>query len=417
MMDETEAPKEQPDTPPNRWPLIKSKLKNISLRYWFGILFLFTYVVLPLPLVPTDLAPTIGLLYLMMFAVSWDIVSGYTGQLSFGHAYFFAIGGYGSTILNVQHGVHPLLSILLATLAAAIGGFIIGLPALRLQGPYLSLITLVVPLIMIQSFVIWNTSLIIDIGGIAIPVAPDGFGGQIGLPTPPTALISTRQEAVLTVSTYRMQVLGNYYLSLALMIAMIGVLFLITKTTVGSVFTAIREDENAVSASGLNPAKFKLYAFVLSGTVGGLAAAVYVHTMAGFPQPSELLNIQLSINVVIMGVLGGMGTLLGPVVGAGFFATIEALTSFFNFTIPVVGVELNQLTAVIIYVLAILTLYYLPEGLVPAYVRIGRRLLAWYRGEDYDGEHQSDSETPLGQAIAQYRDTLEDIRDRDRTNE
>jgi branched-chain amino acid transport system permease protein len=118
---------------------LKSLLSRdrLKLRHYMGLLGLLVLAAIPTILTPLQLAPFIGVIFLMMFAISWDIVSGYTGQLSFGHAYFFALGGYATTILNLQHGISPLVAIPLATLIAGLGGFIIGFPALRLRGPYL----------------------------------------------------------------------------------------------------------------------------------------------------------------------------------------------------------------------------------------------------------------------------------------
>ena len=113
-----------------------------------------------------------GAFYFGMFAMSWDTVSGYTGEISFGHALFFAVGGYTSTLLNLGYGISPALSIPAGVVLAAVAGVLIGVPALRVRGPYLSLITLVAPLILLQVFVIF--------GNI--------FGGELGL-SAPTGLV------------------------------------------------------------------------------------------------------------------------------------------------------------------------------------------------------------------------------------
>lgn len=414
----------EPDAPVSRRRELLAQLNplRMDLRYRLGLLGLVVMALVPTQMTPLDLSPLVGLVFLMMFAMSWDAVSGYTGQLSFGHAFFFAVGGYGSAVLNLQHGLHPLVSIPVATLLAAVGGVLVGLPALRLRGPYLSLVTLIVPLIMAQLFILWNDSLVVKVLGFELPVAPDGFGGRSGLPAAPDPIIAPSPRAVVEVPGFQMQVLGNYYLALGLLVVILVVLLAVTRSTAGSVFTAIREDENAVATAGLNPEKFKLFAFVLSGAVGGLAGAVFVHTLAGYPQPPSILNIDLSINVIVMSILGGMGTIVGPIVGAAFFGVMNAVLENVQ-TLPVIGAVLQPVLSLPVVggfvgnllkkplpllAAAMVVLFYMPEGILPASVRIGRNVLARVRGEETQGRVVL-ADTPLGTVVETYREELDEI--------
>ena len=226
----------------------------VKPRYVLGLLGIVAFALLPfVGISTTQLLVVTGAFYFGMFAMSWDTVSGYTGEISFGHALFFAVGGYTSTLLNLGYGVSPALSIPAGVVLAAVAGVLIGVPALRVRGPYLSLITLVAPLILLQVFVIFG----------------DIFGGELGL-SAPTGLVDA--------ADFGLVVFANYYIGLGLFLAIMGLLFVVTRSDVGSVLTAVREDEDAVAAAGLNVAKFKLFAFVLSAAVGGLAGAVFVHT-------------------------------------------------------------------------------------------------------------------------------------------
>ena len=151
----------------------KLLLRDLALRQKLGVLGMVGLALLPAILTPAELDSFSPVLYVMMFAISWDVVSGYTGQLSFGHAFFFALGGYGSVVLTNQHlfdlfgqqatalgsgtvAVVILAGIIGGTLLAAIGGVLIGVPALRLEGPYLSLVTLIAPLLLYQTFQIFS---------------------------------------------------------------------------------------------------------------------------------------------------------------------------------------------------------------------------------------------------------------------
>jgi len=148
----------------------KILLRDLTLRHKLGVVGMVGLALLPTLMTPRELSLFTGVLYVMMFAISWDVVSGYTGQLSFGHAFFFALGGYGTAVITNQHlfplfgqspGTGWTLAIVMAgivggTLLAAIGGVLIGVPALRLEGPYLSLVTLIAPLLLYQTFQIFS---------------------------------------------------------------------------------------------------------------------------------------------------------------------------------------------------------------------------------------------------------------------
>lgn len=321
-------------------------------------------------------------MFLGMFAMSWDSVSGYTGQISFGHAVFFAVGGYGSALLNLGWGLPPLAAVILGTLLAAFAGVLIGVPALRLEGPYLSLVTLVAPLILLQVF-IWKSSV---------------FGGELGIGNP-APLIPT--------SGFRQETFVFFYIAFALFCLILGVLLAVTRSDAGSVLTAIREDEDAVAASGLNPAKFKIFSFVLSASVGGLAGAVFVHTV-GKPSPSQLLATTVSIEVIIASVLGGMGTIVGAAIGGMFLSVFRSQLSNVGLVIPGVGVSVGDLDLVIFAVGTLLLLFYLPGGMLRWAIAMGRSLT----GRDDGATPAADGgRTPLERVVESYREFLRGGRD------
>jgi branched-chain amino acid transport system permease protein len=358
---------------------------------------------------PSELSAFTGVLFLMMFAISWDVVSGYTGQLSFGHAFFFALGGYGTAIITTQHQMPILVGIVGATLVAALGGVLIGVPALRLDGPYLSLVTLIAPLLLYQMFTLFNSGLPF--------LAPRGLGGNGGLTTRPPQVVGLAQDATLTVQSTMFRSLGRYYLAFLALLIVFGVCYAVTRSSAGKVLTGIREDEDAVRSSGLNPAKFKIFAFVLAGAVGGFAAAVWMHVgPLAYPNPENVFGagrIDLSIRVIVMAIIGGMGTITGAVVGALLFAGATAVVSALTVTIPVLGLEVAALSPLPEFFLAMLTLVYMPEGVVPRAVENGRTYLARYRGEA-PIEPTATSERSAAQSVVEkYRAEIESILGRD----
>ena len=361
-------------------------------RYVLGSLGVVAFAVLPFAGVSTtQLLVLIGAFYFGMFAMSWDTVSGYTGEISFGHALFFAVGGYTSTLLNIGYGVSPGLSIPAGVVLAAVAGVLIGVPALRVRGPYLSLITLVAPLILLQVFVIYG----------------DIFGGELGL-SAPTGLVSAPD--------FELVVLANYYIGFGLFLAIMALLFVVTRSDVGSVLTAVREDEDAVAAAGLNVAKFKLFAFVLSAAVGGLAGAVFVHTPIGSPRPSQLLALTVSIEVLIAAILGGMGTIVGAGLGGVFFYFFNDFLNQQSWNLPLLGVGVNEASLLIFAVLTMVVVYALPQGMFPWMLRSGRRALGRARGQQVatDGGTVDGDPPPNGglrpseNATDRFRRLLED---------
>ena len=373
--------------------------RELRLRHQVGLVGLLLLFLVPVPLTAVQLSGLILLLYFMMFAMSWDFVSGYTGQISFGHTLFFATGGYGAAILNVDYGVHPFASILIATLLAGVAGLIIGVPALRLQGPYLSLITLIAPLILFQFFILFS----------------DIFRGTNGFTVQPDSLVGSSQSAVVTFSGgngFITSTIAEWYIAFFAFALMLGTMYAITRSDAGDVLTAIREDEDTVAAAGLNPAKFKIFAFVGSGIAGGLAGALFAHSGAvGTVVPQNYIQIDLAIQVIIMAVIGGMGTIVGAAVGAAFFLATQVALSTLTFTIPIINKTPGALTPLPLFAIAILVLFFAPGGIVRA---VTRRLDAMEEGATSEGDDRN--KDPLEQQIESVResakDKLRDLEDR-----
>jgi len=368
---------------------LRSKVRNMKIRSVpikkpdTEIIVLANVLVplalLPLILSPVQIAPFIGVFYLMIFAMSWDLVTGYTGQLNLGHALFFAIGGYTTTILNLQHGIHPVASITVGITAAGFVGLLIAIPALRIRGFYLALLTLISPFIFEQFLILFNDELRPEIFGFSLAIAPEGLGGTDGFLFSPTPLVGTPSNSLLTVGTFQAEILANYYFALLVLLVSLGIFWKITRSMLGDVLTAIREDEDAVEASGINPARFKTFAFVVSAMFAGLAGALFVHSPNGIAIPELLINFQISINVIIMVILGGIGTITGALIGTMVFVFIQGLfdpedaifgtLEFLQFEIPLIGYTPGELQPLPVLIISLLILYYLPKGITPTLIR------------------------------------------------
>lgn len=335
--------------------------RSMSVRLGLGILGILLLGVLPVILDPFTTSLFIGIFYFIIVTMSWDLISGYTGQLSLGHMVFFGIGGYTAAILNTQHGLSPVVGIPLAVVISVLWGLILGVPALRLKGPYLALITFIAPLMAMRLVIVFNTN---------VPIlAPDGLGGSHGLNRSPTALVGTRQSAMLSIDSYAEVVMLDYYIAFIVFIVSFLILYIITRLQIGNVLKAIREDEKAVRVSGINPVKFKIFSFATSAMFAGLAGAFFVHSSIGTVQPSRLLSLQESINIIIITIMGGIGTMIGPVLGVflfhsfGFF--IESVSGgSFTLVIPFTDLTLADTNPVPLYFIAILFIYFVPNGAV-----------------------------------------------------
>lgn len=288
------------------------------------ILSLFVIGLLALPLLTRDPYLLRILILTSIFAIlaaSWDLLSGYTGQLNFGHALFFGVGAYSAAMLNLYAHIPPWGSIPLGGLAAVLMGLIIGIPCLRLRGTYLALTTLAFPIIL-----------------MGIIFALPGFtGGELGV------------SGLQRLSNSRIH---DYYITTILMLVLCTIMWKITDSNTGIIFHAIREDELAVKAAGINTTRYKLLAFSLSGFFAGVSGGLYAHFMR-IAGPSTL-EVSMSFTVVIWAIFGGVVTIYGPV-GAVFI--LFPLLEFFRFW--------PEYRTLMFAAVVLLILLYMPEGLLP----------------------------------------------------
>lgn len=224
-----------------------------------------------------------------VYAMGWDILSGMTGQISFGHIFFVAVSGYTTGLLNLYVKWPIWATIPLGVVMAVLAGLLFSVPALRLRGPYFSLITLILPLAAARLVII----------------LADWTGGELG---------KFGVAALCPFPDFKANQYCNYY---SLWGVMTGVgLFLVWLSTsrVGKILEAIRENEEAVEAAGINTAKYKIFAFAVSACVVGLGGAFSVHANEGVFFNS-LLSLTTSLEMIVASVIGGMGIIIGALWG------------------------------------------------------------------------------------------------------
>jgi branched-chain amino acid transport system permease protein len=263
--------------------------------------------------------------------LAWNIVGGYAGQLSLGHVAFFGIGAYGLALFH-QIPLPLWLSLILAATVATLVAGVIGAVSFRLRGPYFTLAT-------------------IAFGEVLRLIATnlDVTGGAIGLTMPGLFHGRTfwRQfyfaSVVLTVLAF----LANYWVS---------------RSRFGYYLMAIREDEDTASAVGINTARSKLWALLLSAFVTALAGALYASAFQ-FIVPDSVLTLEISVQIAIITMLGGAGTLLGPIVGAALLLSAQEI--FKN--------QFRESHLLIYGILIVVVVLFLPEGVVGGLERLFRR--------------------------------------------
>jgi len=275
----------------------------------------------------------------MIFAVSLNLVNGFTGQFSIGHAGFMAVGAYTSAYLSTAVFPHPAFPMfivfgLAGGCAAAVAGYIVGLPSLRLRGDYLAIVTL-------------GFGEIIRVILLNMP-AVGGARGLSGIPRPPEVDFG---NTVLTPFYF------NYLLAVFWTILTVTFLWRLVHSIQGRAFLSVREDEIAAQSMGINTTRVKVRAFVISAFFAGIAGSVFAHS-AQFLSPATF-GFTKSVDAIIMVVLGGMGSLTGSIFAAVFVTLLPefVLRPLTDLT----GIDLRM----VIYSLALILFMILrPEGIL-----------------------------------------------------
>ncbi len=253
-----------------------------------------------------------------ILAISLNLISGYTGQLSLGHATFMGLGAYAATLFTLKLQTPFLVSIVLGAVVAAFFGFVIGVPTLRLRGDYLAIATLGFG--EITKNVLLNLKI---------------TGGPMGLRGIPKVT--------------------NVYVAAAALILVIFSLGRIINSRVGKSFIAIREDELAAEAMGINTTRFKILAFIIGAFYAGLAGGLYAFLFR-YINPKDF-GFMRSIEILCMVVLGGMGNTYGAVLGA---TIITILPEFLRSVSPAIA----QYRMVLYGLLLVIMMIVKPQGII-----------------------------------------------------
>ncbi|MGB3273370.1 MAG: branched-chain amino acid ABC transporter permease [Xanthobacteraceae bacterium] len=268
--------------------------------------------------------------YFGVFAMGWDLLFGFAGEVNFGPTFLIGVGAYASGILNNLYGLSPYLCIAIGAFAAVIAGLVLAVPALRVRGPYFGLTTLVAVLIL-QSFVV---------------VFADLTGGEIGLTIPDVLSIDAGV---------------NYWIALVFMTVSGLIMFGLAQSPVGLILQASGQDPVQAGALGFNIIKHKLAAFVVSAFFSGLSGALLVFYM-GTASVGTVVDIAVGVQVIVAAVLGGRRTVIGAALGAIFLIVAG------EFLRPT-----GEIATFIVSAVALLVILFFPNGFLGSLLARGAR--------------------------------------------
>jgi len=260
---------------------------------------------LPLFFGGTDYIMNILIMILIWAVVAscWDVIMGFAGIFSFGQVSFYVIGAYSSAILSVSLNIPPLFSIILAGIITGIFGVLVGLPCLKLAGPYVALVTFAVHMTLVPFLR----------GPLGRAI---GSGGSQGILTiPPIELLGLSFSSDHLVSFF--------YLTLFLTIVFTLILVMVIKSYWGTAFLVLKDSENLAASLGISAFKYKLMVFALTSFITGLFGALYAHYVGMLS--TKMLSMDVFTILMIMMVIGGIGKYPGVVIGAVITVTVNQL--------------------------------------------------------------------------------------------
>ena len=284
----------------------------------------------------------ITLLFAAM-AQAWNIVGGLANQISLGHAAFFGIGAYTSTVLLLKFGISPWLGMLVGGVLGGLAAFIVAIPTMRLQGHYFALATLAFGEVMRVIANVWTT-LTGGPGGLSVPFSAPSFWD------------------------YSFKLLRPHaYIALAALIVVTAIFEIIRRSAMGYRLRAIRQNQSAAEVIGVDTTRVKLQAAVISGALMAMLGTLYAQ-IAVFFDPDTVFGIAgISIRIALIAIIGGVGTAAGPILGAFFIIPLEETM---NGLLSSRAAGLSQLVFGIILIAVIL---WRPRGFITLFERMRAR--------------------------------------------
>jgi branched-chain amino acid transport system permease protein len=302
----------------------------VSLAAVAGVLSLLPFIISDYNV---SLVAQVGIFFIAVLGL--DILTGYTGQISIGHGAFMAIGGYTTAVMSRDHNTNLFVTMLMAFAICFVVGLLVGLPALRLSGVYLALLTFAL--------------------AVSVPQLPLQWSKFLG-----------GRDGVQAKEVSNLWVYGVAWAASAILFVLA---WLILRGRVGRAFRAVRDSEVAAVASGIELPVYKTLAFGISAAYAGVAGSLFVLANNGFAAPDEFA-IYLSLLILIGAAVAGLGSLWGVLAGAAFVGLLPSVSS----SVPVIGSSHGQ--DVVFGGAVILVMLLLPEGFAGLIARLRKLVRA-----------------------------------------
>ena len=317
----------------------KFTIKQISVT---GITLLLL-LLFPLVITQTYLIHVMILVFMFgMLGVAWNIMGGYAGMFSFGQAAFFGIGAYTSSFLLVTFHVNPWIGLMAGGVVAALMAAAIGYPCSNLRGHYFAIATIAFGEIVRIHFNNWK--LVNAAEGITIPMMDESLANFM----------------------FHSSKLPYYYIMLVFLLLALVICYFVANSKMGYYFRAIKESHDVAEVLGVNVVRYRLIAIMVSAFLSDMAGTFYAQYIL-YIDPESVMLLAISIQIVLISMLGGAGTIMGPVIGAAILLTISELTRIW------LGHRGTGVDMLIYGFLITLISVYQPQGIWGLFANIGKK--------------------------------------------
>jgi branched-chain amino acid transport system permease protein len=278
-----------------------------------------------------------------MLGVAWNIMGGYAGMFSFGQAAFFGIGAYTSSYLSFAYGVNPWIGLVAGGCAAAVVAAAIGYPCSNLRGHYFAIAT--IAFAEIVRIVFNNWKMVGAAEGLSLPMQNESFANFL----------------------FNSSKLPYYYIMLAFLLVSLAVCYSIATSKMGYYFRAIKESHKIAEVLGVDVVLYRLMAIMISAFLSAMAGTFYAQYIL-YIDPGSVMLLATSIQIVLIAMLGGAGSIMGPVIGA---AILIPASEYTRVTLGYKGTGLDMLIYGLL--ITLISMYY-PDGVWKLFSRMGRNL-------------------------------------------
>ncbi|MBF0506495.1 MAG: branched-chain amino acid ABC transporter permease [Nitrospirae bacterium] len=320
-------------------------MRNFTIRQIIaGVAILLLLIVFPLVVSQSFNVHVMILVFMFgMLGVAWNIMGGYAGMFSFGQAAFFGIGAYTSSYLLIAYGINPWIGLVAGGCAAAVVAAVIGYPCSNLRGHYFAIAS--IAFAEIVRIVFNNWQMVGAAEGLSLPMQNESFANFL----------------------FNSSKLPYYYIMLAFLLVSLAVSYFIATSKMGYYFRAIRESHKIAEVMGVNVVLYRLMAIMISAFLSAMAGTFYAQYIL-YIDPGSVMLLATSVQIVLISMLGGAGSIMGPVIGAAILIPAS------EYTRVALGYKGTGMDMLIYGLLITLISMYYPEGVWKLFSRLGRKL-------------------------------------------